>query len=274
MCQGQCNCNHKTTDIKDIIEATNDLIRAAKHVVACWEKGDLAEAVTNLDMTTGWAECALKDSGMKTVQHTLTGHKKVTKQLAINEAISLFEDTEEGENPEYLRGMSELIAYCFPREQEPSEEAETIKGMILEQRRMTAESAHEAYPFNLIINVSGGVVQDITSDTPEAFKNVKIALVDYDWNGSDPHDDRIGISCDKEGGNLEPAYMAEMKVEQTSLDTNSIFGFLDGTNYGSGQCGLAAEAEYPCTGCKDINQDGENCVNEGKCLAWRLYNER
>ena len=250
MCQGQCNCNHKSTDIKDIIEATNDLIRAAKHVVACWEKGDLAEAVTNLNMTAGWAEKTLEDN---------------EGSIAINPAPV-----------QDLDRIHELILDLYNSADNCGCESPltvTDENIILALRQESARLKAAAVP-NLIINVSGGVVQDITSDTPEAFKNVKIALVDYDCDGSDPYDDRIGISCDKDGSNLEPAYMAEMKVEQTSLDSTSIFGFLDGSSYGSEQCGLAVNVEYPCTNCKDINQDGENCVNEEKCLAWRLYNER
>lgn len=193
MCQGQCNCNHKITDIKDIIEATNDLIRASKHVVACWEKGDLAEAVTNLDLTAGWAEKTLEDS--------------VSTAVVSPAPIQDFDR------------IHELILDLYNSADNCGCEAPlTVTGenIILALRQESARLKATPTP-NLIINVSGGVVQDITSDTPEAFKNVKIALVDYDCDGSAPHDDRIGISCDKDGGNLEPAYMAEVNYPPLNL---------------------------------------------------------
>lgn len=37
----------------------------------------------------------------------------MTKQDMIKQAKVLFEGNTEDSNPEYLRGMSELIAYCF-----------------------------------------------------------------------------------------------------------------------------------------------------------------
>ena len=50
---------------EDVIEAVNDLIKAAKVVVERWESGNLAEAVTNLDMVISWTESTLEESKNK-----------------------------------------------------------------------------------------------------------------------------------------------------------------------------------------------------------------
>jgi len=49
----------------------------------------------------------------------------------ILQANLLWDGTEESDNPEYLRGMCELIARCFPVDGLMTDErAEAIKGML------------------------------------------------------------------------------------------------------------------------------------------------
>lgn len=47
-------------EVTEAVEAVNDLISAAKLVVERWSSGNLAEAVTNLNLVIGWAESALE----------------------------------------------------------------------------------------------------------------------------------------------------------------------------------------------------------------------
>lgn len=46
-------------DIEEVIEATNELISAAKHVVESWESGDLAGAIRNLAVVASLTEYTL-----------------------------------------------------------------------------------------------------------------------------------------------------------------------------------------------------------------------
>ena len=46
-------------DLEEVVEATNELISAAKHVVASWESGDLAGAIRNLAVVASLTEYTL-----------------------------------------------------------------------------------------------------------------------------------------------------------------------------------------------------------------------
>lgn len=52
-----------------------------------------------------------------------------TFDMAVQEAIGLRPDTV-GENPEYMRGMCELLARCFPSDTDTSTRAEEIQGLV------------------------------------------------------------------------------------------------------------------------------------------------
>lgn len=43
--------------------------------------------------------------------------------------------------------------------------------------------------------------------------------------------------------------------------------------YGITQLEKTFNGEHPCAGCVDENSDGERCVNEGICVAWKFYME-
>lgn len=56
----------------------------------------------------------------------------MTIEKMIEQARILFSGTDEEDNPEYLRGMCELIAYCFGEEDVPADITATkIKQLIL-----------------------------------------------------------------------------------------------------------------------------------------------
>lgn len=186
----------------DLLEVVNDLVKAGKLLLERCEQGDIGEAVRNLESVIDFTEYSLENSTQADNKQTLCNTGRLHELI-----LDLFNSADNCgcEHPYTVCNEEDLLAVY--------NESKKLK------------NGTKPAP-NLVITVAGGVVQSVVSDTPDAFRGCKIALVDYDHDNGDPHDDRIGICCDKEGGNLEPAYMALMEVEQASIDTSSVFGFL------------------------------------------------
>lgn len=181
-------------DLEEIVEVTNDLIKAAKLVVERWESGNLAEAVQNLQMAASFAE-------------------------------------------------------------------------------YTVEKAHEAQPqrtTNIAVVIDGGLVQEVITDNPEAFRGVKMVVIDYDTDSLDKDDECLGLVI-QGNKDLRNAYMRGVDIDIESIDLQRVADFISDKAYGANQERFAICGQNPCENCKDSNVDDGRCVNDGKCLAWLVY---
>lgn len=125
-------------------------------------------------------------------------------------------------------------------------------------------------PPTLAIVIDGGIVQTVVTDHPELFSDVRCVIVDYDVDAADPLDDSIGVVVQQDG-TLSDAYIQETMIDRSGIDLKEVVAFIDDTSYGAAQVRVAVYGDNPCDNCNDINSDGERCVNEEKCLAWRRY---
>jgi hypothetical protein len=71
-------------------------------------------------------------------------------------------------------------------------------------------------PVQLAITLDGGLIQDIVSDTPEAFEGVEITVIDYDVEGADPGDYEV-IAQGPEGDGEADACVSGWDVTQAGL---------------------------------------------------------
>lgn len=64
----------------------------------------------------------------------------------------------------------------------------------------------------LFVTIEGGICQGVCSPTPEALKNVKVVLIDYDTDGAEPGD----LTPVKQRGhrNPVPAFVADLPIEK------------------------------------------------------------
>lgn len=73
----------------------------------------------------------------------------------------------------------------------------------------------------LAIVLEGGLVQFIVSDTPEAFSNVDIVVVDYDTNNDDPNDQK---EVPQRDGSISTAYASDWSgVDRAEIDLDRVW---------------------------------------------------
>lgn len=240
-----------TVNVNDVIEATNDLIAAAKVVVERWENGDLAQAVANLGVVIGWTEKTLED---------------YTPAVAPQPGINL----------ELLEACRALLEVQRARRHPLGTPDEGIATMCVEaackaDRAIERAESANPIPINLAVILDGGLVQAVVTDAPEAFKGVNTMIIDYDTDCLDKDDESLGIVLQDDGA-LAAAYIRATSVESAGIDLARTADFVFDKAYGANQERFAICDINPCEGCKDCNSDGERCVNEDKCLAWQYYN--
>lgn len=142
---------------------------------------------------------------------------------------------------------------------------------LREQVRKALSSNNTPSQVNLAIVLEGGLVSSVVSDHPEIFSGTTVSVIDYDTNDPDEGDTSLGCTIDGEDGSLQNAYIRRENISMAEIDMEAVSAFMAESSYGATQVCLAVCEQNPCVGCPDINSDGDRCVNDVKCLAWRRY---
>jgi hypothetical protein len=152
-----------------------------------------------------------------------------------------------------------------------NDEDGTIRQAITDAEVALALPQTYRKPTTLAICVEGGCVHSVETDNPDLFKGVQAVVVDGDTNQACAGDDiRLGLVIDQ-AGDISNAYMQAIGINPSTIDLGRVADFINGKAYGSAQENFAIFGEYPCEGCKDVNSDGERCVNEATCLAYNVF---
>lgn len=240
---------------EDVIEAINNLIDAAKLVVKRWESGNLAEAVTNLNMVIGWAE-----STIEAYSPVVTAQPASLVNKALKAAWYFIENVSE-DDPERSNKFFELRAQV----------REAFAALDCNFNGDPAGSLTNT-PVNLAIVLDGGLVQAVVTDNPAVLKGVNTMIIDYDTDCLDQDDECLGLVLQQDES-LANAYMRGISIDPATVDLGQVANFVSDEACGSTQQRKAICGGYPCEGCPDVNLDGDRCVNESKCLAWTRYHD-
>lgn len=181
-----------------------ELIAAAKHVVAQWNGGDLADAVNNLERTALEAEVELERAAVRPSDVAQKDFWLVSHSHRHGQNHYLFD---------HKPTLDEAITFlgdCWEPDRDESIEIDPIDMVS----GTTITSAKTPTP-RVVICLQGGIVNDILGDAP-----VEVAIVDYDTDGADPDDDKI-VAIDQGDGfetdafaRIEDAYLNLTRVNE------------------------------------------------------------
>lgn len=281
----------------EVIEAVNDLISAAKVVVERWSSGNLAEAVTNLNLVIGWTESALEsmpvapqpDINKELLEACIQARAALPDAWAavqcdtpkevidlLNRAIARAESVDQVEPIIFSQAttlLKDLVGMLSEVEDIEHDQFGCQEECALCAAKNYIAKIEEGQPspINLAIVLDGGLVQAVVTDAPEAFKGVNTMIIDYDTECPDQDNERLGI-VPQGDGKLVSAYICATSIEKAGIDLGRTADFVSDKAYGANQERFAICGNNPCEDCGDCNSDGERCINEDKCLAWQYYN--
>lgn len=158
----------------DIAESVSDLLDAAKLVVARWDNGNLAEAITNLNLVVGWLEAAIEDARPA----------KANLAVVLDGGLVQCVVTD---NPDAVKGINAMVIDYDVDSPDPDDEC---LGLVLQQDG----SLEPAYMRGVGIEpatIDLGQVEDFTTDKACGSAQQRVAVM-----GNYPCDGCLDVNLD------------------------------------------------------------------------------